>query len=214
MMNTYLTQSKIRLIKRAKQDLQDIYDIDYTPFTRKMYFYYFVLDGRKYVHKESLWFVYTNAETYTNDREPDQCDLRQNTVPPDVLGFLSSYQGALLPQLLEENDKFLVYEYFEGTHIDSITESEFFYLKTHHKITELTPFYNSMAYNMARNGDCIKLIDFKHFEPKDSKPFFIYLYNEDNKVNMLYIEKNTDIGSIFEHLAIDYPVEDAIIVEY
>jgi hypothetical protein len=71
-----------------------------------------------------------------------------------------------------------------------------------------------MTYNLVRKNDTIKLIDFKHFEPKDNKPFFIYLYNEENRVNTLYIEQGTVLEQIHAHLAIDYPVHDANIIEY
>jgi hypothetical protein len=65
-----------------------------------------------------------------------------------------------------------------------------------------------------RADNIIKLIDFKHFEIKDNKPFFIYLYNEENRVNTLYVEQGTVLETIFAHLAIDYPVYDATIIEY
>lgn len=213
-MNTYLTQSKLAFIKEARREFKRIYGLDHTSFTRKIYFYFFTYNDRKYVYKPALEFVYSNAETYTTERDPFFCYLNKQISPVDVVEFLESYQGTLLPNLLEFNDSFLVYEYFVGTPVDSITSAEFKYLKTQHESLALTPFYNSMTYNLVRNGSEIKLIDFKHFEPKDSKPFFIYLFNEDNRVNTLYIEKDTNIESIMEHLAIDYPVKDATIIEY
>jgi hypothetical protein len=214
MTNTYLTNSKVRFIKEARDDFKRIYGLDHTPFTRKIYFYFFEHNNKKYIHKRALNFVYTNADTYTKEVDPYYCYLTKQTSPPDIYTFLESYQGTLLPKLLESNDSFLVYEYWEGDPVESISAQEFQYLNAQHEQLALTPFYNSMTYNLARNGDQIKLIDFKHFEPKDSKPFFIYLYNEDNRVNTLYVKKGTNMEPIADHLGIDYPVLDANIIEY
>ena len=214
MMNTYLTQSKVAFIKEARDDFKRIYGLDHTPFTRKIYFYFFEHSGKKYVHKRSLKFIYSNADTYTTEVDPYFCFLTKQKEPVDVFAFLESYTGTLLPKLLENNDSFLVYEYWEAEPVDYVTSDEFWYLKKQHEELALTPFYNSMTYNLARKGEQIKLIDLKHFEPKDSKPFFLYLYNEQNSVNTLYIEKGTNIGPINAHLGIDYPVKDANIIEY
>jgi hypothetical protein len=213
-MNTYLAKSKVDFIKAARDDLLKLYNINYTPFTRKIYFYFFELGGKKYIHKEALKFVYTNADTFTTDIDPDSCALEKQISVVDILPFLSSYTGTLLPKLLEDNDKFFVYEYFDGSPIEDISAEEFYYLKSQHELLPVTPFYNSMTYNLARNNETIKLIDFKHFDYKRDLPFFMYLYNEDNRVNTLYIEKNTNTGPIADHLGIDYPVEDAKIIEY
>lgn len=213
-MNTYLIESKVRLIKQARDDFKRIYGLDHTSFTRKIYFYFFTYNNKKYVYKPALKFVYSNADTYTTERNPFFCYLNKQTEPVDVVAFLESYRGTLLPNLLESNDSFLVYDYFVGTPVDSITSPEFAYLKSQHESMSLTPFYNSMTYNLVRQDNQIKLVDLKHFEPKDTKPFFLYLYNEDNRVNTLYVETNTDLTPIFEHLGIDYPVLDAIIIEY
>ena len=213
-MNTYLTQSKVAFIKEARDDFKRIYGLDYTPFTRKIYFYFFEHSGRKYVHKRSLNFIYSNAGTYTKEVDPYFCYLVKQTAPVDVISFLENYKGPLLPKLLENNNSFLVYEYWNADPVDHVTPDEFWYLKEQHELLDLTPFYNSMTYNLARNNTQIKLIDLKHFEPKDTKPFFLYLYNEDNRVNTLYVEKSTNIEPINAHLAIDYPIKDAKIIEY
>ncbi len=213
-MNTYLINSKVQFIKEARDDFKRIYGLDHTPFTRKIYFYFFEHDGKKYVHKQSLRFIYSNADTYTTEVDPYYCYLTKVKQPVDVFPFLETYAGTLLPQLLENNDSFLVYEYWEAEPVDYVTSDEFWYLKNQHDELLLTPFYNSMTYNLARKSNQIKLIDLKHFEHKDSKPFFLYLYNEQNSVNTLYIEKGTDTASIVAHLTIDYPVLDATIIEY
>lgn len=216
-MNSYLIKSKVELIKEAKQNFLDIYGIDHTPFTRKEFFYFFLHEGKKYVHKRSLEFVYSNADTYSYDIEPVSCGLQKEFVPPNVCEFLETYTGNLLPKLDHANDKFLVFEYQYGDLMDSVSKEEFYYVKQEYEYLKLTPFYNSMAYNLLRT-DCteypVKLIDLKHFDDKDSKPFFIYMFNEQNCVNTLYVEENIDLTSILEYLSIDYPINDANIVYY
>ena len=213
-MNTYLIKSKVDLIKKARQDFLEIYGIDYTPFTRKLHFYFFIYNDLKYIHKESLNFVYSNADTWTRNIDPTYCSLTKEYDVFDVYPFLESYTGELLPELVESNEKFIVYKYTDGDPINSVTSEEFYKLKQEHCKMPLTPFYNSMTYNLVRADNTIKLIDFKHFEIKDNKPFFIYLYNEENRVNTLYVEQGTVLETIFAHLAIDYPVYDATIIEY
>jgi hypothetical protein len=213
-MNTYLIKSKVELIKEARQDFLDIYGIEHTPFTRKLFFYFFVYNNKKYVHKKSLNFVYSNADTWTTDKEPICCELTKQISPPGVVDFLSSYAGTLLPTLVENNEKFLVFEYLQGQAVDSITSDEFYYIEQQHEKLQLTPFYNSMAYNLIRNQNIIKLTDLKHFEQKQNLPFFLYMYNEQNCVNTLYIKTNTDTNGIVQHLGKDYPVKNCITVEY
>jgi len=213
-MNTYLINSKVQFINQARRDFKRLYGLDCSPFTRKIYFYFFVHDNKKYIHKHALQFIYSNAGTYTNDIDPQICQLTKQITPVDVCKFLENYTGSLLPKLIESNDSFLVYEYYPGDPVDNIAPAEFNYLKTQHEQLSLTPFYNSMTYNLIRNADQIKLVDLKHFEPKDTRAFFLYLYNETNRVNTLYVEKSTDIKPIIAHLAIDYPIKDAIIMEY
>jgi len=213
-MNTYLIKSKVELIREAQQDFLDIYGITCTPFTRKIYFYFFIHNGLKYIHKKSLAFVYSNADTWTKEQSPITCGLTKEIEIPDLYPFLESYTGNLIPELVENNDKFIVYRYVDGAPIDNISKNEFYNLRLEHDKMLFTPFYNSMTYNLVRTENYIKLVDFKHFEPKDSKPFFIYLYNEENRVNTLYVEQGTPLGQIFAHLAIDYPIHEATIIEY
>jgi len=135
-------------------------------------------------------------------------------VPVDVCNFLETYKGTLLPKLLENNDKFFVYEYTEGNSIETITSDEFFNLKNHHENMQLTPFYNSMAYNLIRTTNDIVLVDLKHFENKKKLPFFVYLYNKNHGVNRLYTEEHNNLDEIVQHLALDYPMEFVKIITY
>jgi hypothetical protein len=132
----------------------------------------------------------------------------------NVCKFLETYTGTFLPKLLDNNDKFFVYEYMEGEPINTVTTDEFFTLKLHHEDLQLTPFYNSMTYNLIRTSNGVKLVDLKHFENKKDLPFFVYLYNKDHGINKLYIEEHSVLDKAMQHLAFDYPVNLAEIITY
>ena len=214
MMNTYLIQSKVNWIKQARQDLKRIYNLDHTPFTRKIYFYFFEHDNKKYVYKNALKFVYSNAETFTKEIDPYFCELTQQYTPVDVCQFLEQVDSPLFPKLLDSNDSFFVYEYVIGDPVEFVTKEEFEFIEEQNQKLALTPFYNSMTYNLVRTSDSIKLVDLKHFECKIDLPFFLYFYNKDNVVNRLFSRKNTDLEKIFAHVGLDYPVSQAEIILY
>lgn len=213
-MNTYLIKRKVELIKEAKQDFLELYNIDHTPFTTKYFFYFIVYNNKKYVHKKSLNFIYTNGDTYTRTDNPYICNLSKqlNVIP--IVELLSTYTGSLLPELLEENEKFLVYRFEPGTAIDSVTSDEFHYAKKQHDSLSVSPFYVSMAYNLVRTHDNIKLVDLKHFDVKNDLPFFLYMYNKEYCVNTLYVEEKTEIISIIQFLEKDYPLMHTKIIRY
>ena len=212
-MNTYIIKEKARWIRRAKNELFQEFGIEHTPFTRKEFFYFCNIGRKKYVHKEALKFVYSNAETYSYRSDPVYCNLAKEYNAPDIIHFLENTESELLPPLVEATENFLVYDYIIGKPVDSITEEEYNYLKDENIFTELTPFYNSMTYNLVR-ADKIYLVDLKHFEERLDLPFFIYFYNHDNCINRLYTDKNSDISKIEAHLAIDYPTDDMEIIYY
>lgn len=197
---SYLLDNKVRFIRQCQQDVFEQFTVKVTPWTRKAFFYFVVYDGIKYVHKEALRFVYT-----TDEKKQKTC-----TAIPDFESFLSDYNGHLLPEKLAQTDKFWLYEYYEGSPLLTINTDDFWQLKKYHKECHITPFYNSMAYNLVRGARGVKLVDFKHFEEKD-KPFFVYFYNEDANVNRLFIDAESDNSKTFEHLAVDYPVADAVV---
>jgi hypothetical protein len=214
MMNTYLIQSKVHWIKKAKQDFKKLYKLDCNPFTRKIYFYFFKHEHKKYVYKDALKFVYSNADTYTKEPDPRYCELSPQYTPVDVCNFLESTKNPLLPRLIDSDKSFLIFEYVLGTPIDFVTKQEFEFIEEHSRALPLTPFYNSMTYNLIRTTNSIKLVDFKHFEYKINLPFFLYFYNKDNLINRLFIRKYSNLDSILSHLGIDYPVDQTEIFFY
>lgn len=213
-MNTYITKAKVEKIKLCQRDFEKIYKRTIYPFTRKSFFYFHVERGVKYVHKDSLRFVYTNADTYTKDIDPIICDVERRYAPIDIIEFLESYTGHLLPEKIGQNDKFIEYKYLSGESATIITRSEFNALRACVDLLPYTPFYNSMAYNLVRYSGGIRLVDLKHFEPKDNKPFFIYMYNENINLNTLYIEKHAVVGRATDHLMVDYPIKHATHILY
>lgn len=213
-MNIYIIKSKVEKIQQAKQDFYDWKGIEVSPFTKKVFFYFFIHEGVKYIHKPSLQFVYSNADTYTYDVDPQLCHLQKEYEILDIFPFLESYKGTVTPKLIEYTDKFVAYEEVVGEPVVSVTEDEFWYLRAQHYVMRYTPFYNSMAYNLVRTENSIKLIDFKHFEERDTKPFFLYFYNQEHNINRLYTEQGTDLDVIHKHLEIDYPSKKADVVYY
>lgn len=139
-MNTYIIKEKARWIRQAQKDLFQEFGIEHTPFTRKDFFYFFELDRRKYVHKQALEFVYSNAGTWTNDSDPSHCNLAKQYEIPEVIDFLQNNDSELIPDLLEVTDNFLVFDYIPGKPVDSITEEEYNYLKDETLFMNLTPF--------------------------------------------------------------------------
>jgi len=215
-MNTYLIQSKIELLKEFKQDFKLIYNVDVFPFTNKLFFYFYVIEGKKYVHRKSLEFIYSNADTYTYDIDPYYCNLKKEYLPFNIISYLSSINSNLLPPLLDINDKFLVYDYINGIPINSINKDEYYYLKNLDTLSNYTAFYNSMCYNLLRDNEGkIVLIDLKHFEIKKSNlPFFLYFYNKSHAINCLYYDNSNMLPDILNHISIDYPTNNIKLINY
>lgn len=212
-LNRFLLVEKSKQILKAKKHYLEDFDKETKMFTNKEFFYFFLDEGKKYIHKDSLRFCLTNADTYNFDINPTG---ETNTDPQvvkafekeihDLFEFYTNYKGNFLPNL-QSSKHFFYYDFVEGESITSITDEEFFKLKEFHDSSEFTPFYNSLCYNIVREpNNSLKIIDFKHFERKDEKPFFVYLYNEDHRINVLYMEKTDDLKQALSHLIQDYPV--------
>ncbi len=209
MISYYLTQLKAQLLRRAQRDFAEEYNKQITPYTSKTFFYFHIMDGVKYVHLPSLEAVYSNGDTFCTDLLPECCYLQKQIEPVDIASFLTSYNGDLLPLKLHQNKSFIAYQTVRGQALTQVNIHEFYRLKEKSRHCALTPFYNSMAYNLVKadDSDDVFLVDVKHFEEKDNKPFFIYMFNRENGINDLYVEQLTN--TILDHLRIDYPVDYA-----
>lgn len=215
-MNLFCIKFKAFLIRKAQTDFFNEFNLSVNIFTKKIFFYFFVHNNVKYIHKESLRLVYTNLDTGSDLQDtPNFCDIldknkiqEKNEAVKDII-FLLQEQNILIPKI-NNTLNFLTYEFIIGEPVVEISSDEFKFLKNNSNFNGYTPFYNSMCFNMIRTKETLKLIDFKHFEKIDSKKFFIYLNNEDFNINKLYIEKSTerdDINIILDHLRLDYNVE-------
>lgn len=215
-MFNYPLKVKIKQINKAISDFGELYNEKISPFTRKKIFYFFKHNNIKFIHKNSLRKYYTNLDTYSYDIETkNYCNLNdKNNIKEmednfnNVMQYIKS-GPELLPQY-KETENFLYTEYIDGEVLSSITKEDFYYLKE--MINEFTPFYNSMAYNLIKKDNKIYLIDIKHLEKVDNKPFFIYMYNKDHGINNLYVDSKYD--EIIEFLSSDYPMDDCRIIKY
>lgn len=217
-MNLYSIKSKANQILKAKKDFIEEFFETVNIFSTKKFFYFFYLNNIKYIHKDSLRMVYTNLDTFNyNEDTLSYCNINS-----DRTSYIIDYEKCLeilrtehtlLPSI-KESKYFMYYNFIEGTPVTSINKNDFYYLKKHSDFNSYTPFYNSMCYNIVRSNDKLYLVDFKHFEKID-KPFFIYMNNNDKKINDLYLEKCTsqyDVDIIIEHLNKDYVVSERNIV--
>ena len=209
-MNLYLTKFKVKQIRKAAKD----FGSPIKGFTRKAFFYFFIHDGIKYIHKESLHGVYTNAFTYSDKEDtPNYCEL--NSAHTDdfyaILDFVVK-GNKLLPNI-ECNDKFIYHKLIDGDILTHITQEQFTELEQYESLA-FTPFYNSMCYNLIDTPNGIKLIDFKHFERKGSLPFFVFMNNDDANINVLHMKHSTPYEAIIKHLNKDYNVALKDIIYY
>jgi hypothetical protein len=203
---SYRNKMKIKLMREAVEDFKK--DLDKEPkhfFTKKENFYFIRDEDKKYIHKKSLRMIYTNYDTYTYDLEPETCMLTKQYKPLDLC----------LLGLPEASKNFYIVNWLEGEQILSLEENDYFHLKDKWKNINFTPFYNQMAFNLVKNENGIFIIDYKHFENKRDLPFFVYFYNKDFNINILYYEKNeNDLEKIKDYLSIDYPIEKAELVDF
>lgn len=213
MMNLYTIKLKAQQVKQATEDfykLENRYPDNVS--ATKIFFYFIIDNGKKYIHKESLRLVYTNGDTYSYDENtPNYCAIDCKKFKPEFDAFLNNH---MLLSSIEDKGDFYYMDYINGDPITEISRDEFFYLKKHRNFNGYTPFYNSMCYNIVRTSNgTLKLIDLKHFEKIDDKEFFIYMYNKKANVNILYVEDNIHndrLNHIIAHLERDYNVIETI----
>ena len=176
MLSAYDIWAKTEHIRQAQSDFNRLYGKHVTPFNRKQYFYFIADGGRKYVHKPSLQYVYTNRDTFTHDEGLEYCHLTKEFTPIDIINILETQQLPFMPKLIDVNDSFLVYEYVEGEPMHTVSSHTYNECKRIHLSSPLTPFYNSVNDNLLLTDDGITLIDFKQLDPIDpAQPFYVYV---------------------------------------
>lgn len=211
-LSMYDDYSKRRNMTQAVLDFEELYGQRlYVPHTNKQYFYFIAHGGKKYVHKSSLRFLYTNRDTYTYEDDASCCPLTREFEPIDIVSILESESLPFLPKLLDSNEHFLVYEYIEGTPIQDITEDDYEECRHIHSQSSLTPMYNSINGNMIRTPSGIKLIDFKQLDPVEpSTPFFVYLRYPTSST--LHIDASSDIAPVLSLLDAEYSTNNLSII--
>jgi len=205
---TYLLKSKALYIRKAIAHFKEEFNIDIKIFTKKMFYYFTIHNNIKYIHKESFLFYLNNGDTFTYDIIPWKCNIDSlNTFDfmyNDIVKLLKSNNN-LIPHIRESNN-FYMYDFVEGEPIIDISVKEFFELRKFFNENTIIPFYNSMCFNIVRTLNGLKIIDLKHFERKDNKPFYIYLNNDKYNINTLYIEETSDLELVLKHLRRDYTI--------
>jgi hypothetical protein len=210
----YDLRSKIVNIKQAQDDFFAIYhEHIQVPHTNKPLFYFIAKDGKKYVHKHSLRFIYSNRDTFTLEDGVNYCKLTQEFTPLDIVSMLEAEQIPFFPRLLDTNEYFLVYEYVDGELMQDLTNDDYQECKALHQSCKYTPFYNSINDNLIRTPSGIKLIDFKQLDPVDPTiPFYVYLRYTTS--NQLHVDAGTPTSDIVSFLAAEFSVDNLTIVEH
>jgi hypothetical protein len=199
----YKEKIKIQLMREALEDFKS--DFGKSPeifFTKKDNFYFIKHKNTKYIHKKSLKLIYTNYDTFTKDLNPNTCKLKKEIIPFSLCKL----------NLPEASKHFYQVPWLYGDIITEINKDDFYHIKNKWRDINFTPFYNQMVYNLIKNSDGIFIIDYKHFENIKDLPFFIYFYNKNHNINILYYEN--DIKKIKKHLEIDYPIQEAKYVKF
>lgn len=204
----YLLKSKAFNTRNAIKDFKTDFGKDIKIFTEKNFFYQTIVNDVKYIHKESYMFYLTNGYTYSQDVIPYKCDFPKNYLDEElnneILKLILS-KNEFLPDI-KESEHFYYHKIVQGESITDISDKEFFELKEIYDKNDIIPFYNSMCYNIVRSVNGLKLVDLKHFEFKDNKPFFVYLNNVERNINTLYIEESSDLEIVLAHLKRDYNI--------
>ena len=209
----YDVWAKAENTRLAQHDFEQLYGKHVTPFTRKQYFYFIVDGGKKYVHKHSLRYIYSNRDTFVMDEGLNYCRLAKEFEPIDIIHILETRQLAFMPQLIESNEHFLVYDYVSGTLMQSLTNSDYYECKQIHSQSPLTPFYNSINDNLIKTNDGIKLIDFKQLDPVDrDQPFYVYLRNP--LATELHVDVGVDVSDIVKYIEEEFVAYNLTIVRH
>lgn len=212
-LSAYDVWSKVQHTRQAQADFLELYGERVSPFTSNQYFYFIIHNGKKFVHKQSLKYIYTNRGTFTLDEGLDYCKLVKEFTPIDIVSILENEQLPFMPRLLDANEQFLVYEFTTGEMIQHITADDYYECKRIHAATHLTPFYNSINGNMIRTVSGIVLIDFKQLDPIDqSQPFYVYLRWPN--ATELHVDSQTDVDPIIQMLDDEFSTKNLTTIRH
>lgn len=237
-MKEHLRLKKIQFLYEVKNALQSDFNIGInlgTGFTKSDFFHFVPFEGKKYVYKEAMRFILTNADTYYLHRplsseyemNPDQeerssidnsIDKMFNFFRHDINDF------KLYPEFIEETDNFFVFKYYDEDweKITSLTWKDSRYISKHfiwsYKKSQetVTPFFNNMPHKLMKNIKTgqIKMIDLKSLEFHSVSNLAIYMYS--NIMNDLYLLDWRFISKekLIEPFKMDYPAEASRIIKH
>lgn len=236
----YLLENKTNFIRRFRDDIKKDFDVDVPEghgVTQSDFFHFGVVDGLKYVHKEALRFIFSNAGTYQL-HEPSSKNLEfvasepeKKAVENTIEKLFDFFRGeinehSIYPEFIRESEKFFVFKYYSAEEgwgrINSLSRSDAKYIKARYKGLSkqtnkvVTPLYNQMFDKVFKNRKTgeIKFVDLKSFELRPKEKPMVYFYNGD--VNDLYVlgVSIATRNKLVERFAIDYPVKNTRIKRY
>lgn len=237
-MKEYLRQEKIKRLYQVKSDLMTDLGLEVeagTGFTRSDMFHFVAIDGKKYIHKDSMRFVLTNGHTYFLHQESLDCftvnpNLEERRLIDENVERMFRFfredinNFPLYPEYLEETENFFVFKYYDGDweNIDYLTREDSKYIRKHYiksyksSRETITPFYNQMLNKLVKNKKTgeLKMVDLKSLEFRPKTDLAIYMYN--GPVNDLYLLERRFVTrkKIIAPFAMDYPVEHARIIKH
>lgn len=237
-MKEHLRLRKIKYLYEVKDALYSDFKIDInlgTGFSKSEYFHFVSYEGKKYVYKDALKFIYTNGDTYylheplTEEfvQNPDKASREEvdgkiekmfNFFRNDINNF------RLFPEFIEETEKFFVFKYYdEGWEkLSYLTREDSKYIRKHfvwkyqNSKETITPFYNNMVHKLMRNKETgeIKMIDLKSLEFHQVPFLAIYMYSV--ITNDLYVLdwRFHSKEKLLKPFMLDYPAETARIIKH
>lgn len=199
--NLYKRRTLYNLITKARLQFHPDIKIHVARF-----FYYFIHNDYKYIHKESYLFNITLYDTFDdNDIIKDYCNLKDKsnilkykTYQKNILNYIRGNYG-FLPEV-QEDEFFFKAKILKGTILyQLITRKDFLDLYEHYKISislGVNPFSSLLSKNIIRTGTGIKLIDFKQLRTNEFElalPFLVFLGNKDeSSFNLFTFKENKD----------------------
>lgn len=236
----YLVDKKVEYIYRFSKDIKKEFDIDIklgTGFKNIQFHYSAPVDGKLYVHKDALRFVYTNADTYLEDSREiqtykfctdskviDEYNARIKT----IFEFIRSGFGgsSLFPKVLDESQSFFVLENNDEDlwepvfrlrkedKVELLMEFESLYKK---KKMIVSPFKSELSGEIFRHKDTGKLKIFDMRKLKiHANDFFVIYFNDWGTINNLYILQTsifTFKKTLLKAYEADFDTESTVLVK-
>lgn len=238
-MSVYLREEKVKWLHKMRDDLRKDFGIEVphgSGFSKKSFVHFIVVDGKKYVHKEALRFIYTNGDTYFMNVEmpkyfsvnQDQTEIKRIDANADrIFNFFRQEinQCKIYPDFLAETENYFVFKYYsedEWERLERLTRYDTDFIKSSFDQTfkgereVITPFYNQMYNKLYRHKTTgeIVMVDLKGLEVWPKSSLAILMYGA--FVNDLYLLERRFLtrNYLLKPFAIDYPVQETNIIRH